>query len=144
MLDTGRHPRMGFEPRQPASHLEEVNDFTKRMQDALQEAKDDMALYYNRCHSPAPVYKPGDKVWLDASDIKTTRPSQKLSEKRLGPFSILKQVSPNAYHLKLPAAFKRLHPVFNIVKLTPYEPDPIPGRSSSPPPLPMLIDGEEE
>ena len=27
MLDTGRHPRMGFEPHQPPSHLESVNEF---------------------------------------------------------------------------------------------------------------------
>src|SRR5690242_18353325 len=66
-----------------------VNVFAKRMKDALEEAKsalvkakDDMSLYYNRRRTPAPTYKPGDKVWLDASDIKTTRPSQKLSEKR--------------------------------------------------------------
>ena len=27
MLDTGRHPRMGFELQQPLSHLESVNEF---------------------------------------------------------------------------------------------------------------------
>jgi len=39
---------------------------------------------------------------------------------------------------------KRLHPVFNIVKLTPAPIDPIPGRRAPPPPPPELIDGEEE
>ena len=38
----------------------------------------------------------------------------------------------------------RLHPVFNVVKLTPAPPDPIPGRRPKPPPPPEIIDGEEE
>jgi len=28
LLDTGRHPWMGFEPHQPPSHFEVVNEFT--------------------------------------------------------------------------------------------------------------------
>jgi hypothetical protein len=39
---------------------------------------------------------------------------------------------------------KCLHPVFNVVKLTPAPPDPIPSRHVPPPPPPELIDGEEE
>ena len=55
---------------------------------ALAKAKEDMATYYNRWHEPAPTFAPGDKVYLDASDIHTTRPSKKLSHKRLGPYVI--------------------------------------------------------
>jgi hypothetical protein len=123
-LDSGQHPRMGFEPQQP-SRLESVNEFTDRMKLALEEAKsalakakDDMARYYNQRRLPTPVYKPGDLVYLDASDIKTTRPSWKLSHRRLGPFPIERQVSRNAYRLQLPFPMRRLYPVFNIVKLT--------------------------
>jgi hypothetical protein len=54
LLDTGRHPQMGFEPHQPLSRVEVVNEFTDRMRDTLEEAKsaltkakDDMARYYN-------------------------------------------------------------------------------------------------
>jgi hypothetical protein len=50
----------------------------------------------------------------------------------------------NAYHLTLPPLMKHLHPVFNVVKLTPAPPDPIPSRHAPPPPPPELIDGEEE
>jgi len=39
LLDTGRIPRMGFEPRQDPSSLETVNKFTKRMESATEEAK---------------------------------------------------------------------------------------------------------
>src|SRR5882762_4048479 len=30
-LDSGQHPRIGFKPAQPASHLETVNEFMDRM-----------------------------------------------------------------------------------------------------------------
>ena len=46
---------------------------------ALAKSKDDMAKYYNQKRTPAPDYKPGDMVYLDSSDIQTTRPSHKLS-----------------------------------------------------------------
>jgi len=99
LLDTGRIPRMGFELRQDPSSLETVNEFTKRMEFATEEAKStickaqkDMTRYYNRRRSLAPVFQPGDQVYLDASDIKMTRPSPKLSHRRLGPFEIERQV----------------------------------------------------
>ena len=38
----------------------------------------------------------------------------------------------------------RLHPVFNVVKLTLALEDPIPGRRLLPPPLPEIIDREKE
>ena len=141
---------MGLEQHQPPSRLEAVNEFTRRMKDTLEEArsalikaKDDMARYYNRRRSPTPVYQPGDKVYLDASDIQTTRPSKKLAHRRLGPYLVERRVGLNAYHLCLPVSLQRLHPVFNVVKLTPAPPDPIPGWKSAPPPPPELIDGEE-
>ena len=84
-----------------------------------------MKRYYDRHRTPAPVFNPGDKVFLDASDIQTTRPSQKLSHRRLGPFVVEWRIGPMAYHLKLPYRMKQLHPVFNIVKLTLTPDDPI-------------------
>jgi len=61
-----------------------------------------MARFYNQWQLPTPTYQSGDKVYLDASDISTTGPSQKLSHCRLGLYVIEKQVSQNAYRLKLP------------------------------------------
>jgi len=70
---------MGFEPDQPQSRVESVNEFKDQMKDTLEEAKvalvkskDDMTLYYNRKRSPVPEFKTGDMVFLDASDIQTT------------------------------------------------------------------------
>ena len=111
---------------------------------ALTKAKDDMARYYNQRRLPAPTYKPGDMVYLDTSDISTTRPLRKLSHRRLGPFPVERQVSQHAYKLRLPFPMRRLHPVFNVVKLTTAPADPIPGRHPTPPPPPEIIGGEEE
>ena len=79
------------------------------MEDALEEAKaaltkskDDMARYYNWKWTPSPDYKPGDKVYMDASDIQTSRPSRKLSHQRLGPFPVVKKVGNGVYQLRLP------------------------------------------
>jgi len=84
MLDCGQHPRMGFEPQQP-SWVESANEFAGQMKAAMEEAKaalskakDDKARYYNQRCLPTPTYTVGDMVYLDTSDIQTTRPSQKL------------------------------------------------------------------
>ena len=51
----------------------------KEAKSAIRKAQDDMKRYYDRRRTLALVFKPGDKVFLDTSDICTTRPSQKLS-----------------------------------------------------------------
>ena len=142
---------MGFELDQRQSKVESVNEFKTRTEAALEEAKtalvkskDDMAKYYDRRRTSAPEYQPGDKVFLDASDIHTTRPSRKLSHRRLGPFPVVKKVRNGAYRLHLPPSMSRLHPIFNVVKLTLAPEDPIPGRRPPPPPLPEIINGEKE
>ena len=142
---------MGFKPDQHRSHIESVNEFKMRMEDALNEAKaalvkskDDMAKYYDWRRTPAPEYQPGDKVYLDASDIHTTRPSRKLSHRRLGPFPLVKKVGNSMYRLHLPPSMSRLHPVFNVIKLTLAPEDPIPGQRPRPPPLLEIINREKE
>jgi hypothetical protein len=54
MVNTGRHPRMGFEPQQPRSNLESVNEFTEHIALGIEEAKvvltkakDKHTMYYN-------------------------------------------------------------------------------------------------
>ena len=151
LLDTGRIPHMGFEPSQAPSRLETVSEFMEWMKSTTEEAKsaihkaqEDMMQYYNRKRSLAPIYKPGDRVYLDVSDIKTTCPSPKLSHHRLGPFEIEHQVGPLAYHLKLSHRMRQLHPVFNVVKLSTALEDLILGRKLQVPPPPIVVNGEEE
>src|SRR5215471_1786147 len=151
MLDTGQNPRMGFEPKVEPPQNKTANDFVDQMKSALDEAKsalqkskDDMAQYYNRRQEPAPKFHPGDKVFLDASDINTTRPSRKLSHCFLRPYPVEQAVGKNAYRLRLPPSMRLIHPVFNVVKLLRAPVNPIPGRRPAPPPEPEIINGEPE
>jgi hypothetical protein len=55
MVNTGRHPRMGFEPQQLRSTLELANEFAERIargikeaKAALTKAKDEHTMFYNR------------------------------------------------------------------------------------------------
>jgi len=128
-----------------------VNEFMERMRMAIEEAKsaickaqEDMKRYYDRHRTPAPVFNPGDKVFFDALDIRTMCPSQKLSHRRLGPFVVERRIGPMVYRLKLPYRMKQLHPVFNVVKLTPAPDNPITGRKMENYPPPIVIDGEVE
>ena len=82
---------------------------------ALEKSKEDMEHYYNRHCVPAPIFTPGDKVYLDASDIQTTHPSKKLANQWLGPYIVECQVGLHAYCLQLPKSISQLHPVFPVI-----------------------------
>ncbi|MBW0569940.1 hypothetical protein O181_109655 [Austropuccinia psidii MF-1] len=84
--------------------------------------------YADKRRASPPVFNPGDMVWLSSNNIKSTRPTKKLSERWLGPFQILKKVSTHAYHLKLPSQWKSIHPVFHISLLEPVKTSTIPNR----------------
>jgi len=49
-----------------------------------------------------------------------------------------------AYQLKLPLLIRKLHPIFNIVRLLATLIDYIPGWRLEPPLLSIIIDREEE
>ena len=116
----------------------------KEAKSAIRKAQDDMKRYYDCQRTLALVFQPGNKVFLDASDIHTTRPLQKLSHRRLGPFVVERWIGPMAYCLRLPYWMKQLYLVFNIVKLTLAPEDPITERKMEDHPLPIVIDGEVE
>jgi hypothetical protein len=130
-------------------HVEAVNEFTDRMKDTLSEAqatlmksKDDMARYYNQHCKPTPTFAVGEKVFLDSSDINTTRPSKKLSHHNLGLFLVVRPIGSHAYRLQLPPSMSQLHPVFHIIKLLPVPPDPM-GHHVNPPPPPTIVGGDK-
>jgi hypothetical protein len=101
-----------------------------------------MSEQANKHHTPAPVYKEGDLAWLLRRNVKTTRPSGKLDFKKLGPFKVLAKISSHAYKLDLPSSMK-IHPVFHVSLLEPVAQDPLPDQVN-PPPLPIIVEGEEE
>jgi hypothetical protein len=69
MVDTGRHPHMGFEPQQPCSTLKSANEFTEHIALGIEEAKvaltkvkDEYAIYYNLPLLPSPFHLPPPPV----------------------------------------------------------------------------------
>jgi len=91
MLNTGWNPWLGMELLRE-SHLKTLNDFASRMTaatnealSALTKAADDMAQFYNVHQKDAPLYKIGEKVWLNGQNITTSHPMWKLDHKWLGP-----------------------------------------------------------
>lgn len=122
-----------------ATRMSELHDSLKAEMEYAQARQEENT---NRHRLPAPAYKVGDKVWLKAKNIQTTRPSKKLDWKRLGRFKIKKIISPYAYELDLPTT-RKIHPVFHVSKLEPCTTDPLPGRIPPPAP-PVIVEGEEE
>ena len=97
----------------------------------------------NRSRSDAPSYAIGDHVWLSTDNLCLPRASQKLSERWLSPYSIMKLVGTNAVELHLPRSM-RIHPVVNISHVKPYR-DCLPGQPvTAPGPSIITEDCEEE
>ena len=84
----------------------------------------------------------GDKVWLEARNLKRNVINPKFAAKREGPFKVTKVLSSLSYQLEILKSWK-IHPVFHTSLLTPYKENDIHGPNFPQPP-PDLIDGEEE
>jgi hypothetical protein len=117
--------------------LEKIQEARRMAQAAITHAQ---SLYKDSpCFKP---YQEGEKVWLDARNLKMTHPSFKLSPKRYGPFLITKTISATTYALKLPSRWC-IHLVFHASLLMPYKETPIHGENFPEPP-PDLVEGERE
>lgn len=80
---------------------------------------------------------------LKAEHFCSTCPSKKLSEKNMGPFTIIAQAGTHSFTLRLPDSVRAIHPVFHVSQLKPTTPNLIPGQTQ---PLlpPVEVDGEPE
>ncbi|KAF9815633.1 hypothetical protein IEO21_04423 [Rhodonia placenta] len=90
----------------------------------------------------APVFAPGDKVWLDAPNLKLKQPSKKLSPKHLGPYAVWRKLGDLDYELVL-LKLVPVHPVFHVSLLSKYTCSDIPGQEPEEPPA-IEVEGDEE
>ncbi|KAL0177254.1 hypothetical protein M9458_026148, partial [Cirrhinus mrigala] len=135
------------------SDLPSVNEWLQRSEETwnrahihLQRAVRHQVEQANRHRRPNPEYTPGQWVWLSTRDLHLRLPSRKLSPRYVGPFKILRQITPVSFHLELPSNY-RISPTFHVLLLKPAEG---PGETTeeeegaevqTPPPI--LVDGEE-
>jgi hypothetical protein len=147
----GYHPRckvtVSTESSNPAAEnfVDTIHAIHAELKEHLQSAQERYKENHDRHTRPAPEFAVGDKVWLMRRNIRTTRPSQKLNVKRMGPFKIVKVVGDEklAYRLELPKRMGRIHSVFHVSLLEPYHENQWAGRVQEPPP-PEEIEGELE
>jgi len=85
-----------------------MKDTLEEAKSVLAKAKDDMAWYYNRRHSPAPSFSSSNMVYLDFRDIQTTCPLKKLLHLHLGPYPVKRHIGKYAYRLVLPPLMRHL------------------------------------
>ena len=155
----GYIPRSGLEPPAPWSdqtpptairEMRAADEFVKRINDLQTHLREELVWtqatqkhYADRHRAPARELRVGDKVMLNAKNIKTKRNSKGLDHKNLGPFPIKRVINNTAYELDLGRAMASVFPVFHPWLLHLVADDPLPGQRMPPPP-PVEIDEEGE
>ena len=96
--------------------MQEIHRQARR---ALENTREAMRKYYDRKATDQPTINIGELVMLNAKNIRTKRPSKKLSPKLYGPFKVLETKGNRAYKLEISPRWK-IHPVFHVSLLEPY------------------------
>jgi hypothetical protein len=120
----------------------QFSEIHTEMKDKLLEAQDRQKDNTNKSWKAHPMINIEDKVWLLRHNLKIIRSCNKRDFRRLGPFSVNKQINVVAFCLELSPPIK-IYPVFYVSLLEPYKESSIPGRFQVPPPL-IEIKGKEE
>ena len=82
-----------------ASALQEIHAYLRTEMTRAQAIQSESG---NQRRIPAPIFRAGDRVWLDARNIKTHCSTKKLDHRRLGPYEVIEVVGPSAVRLHLP------------------------------------------
>ena len=145
-LEYGRHPRAGPTLLKEATNVD-LNDIMKRRFEAQEQAKaalllaaERMKWYYDQGVQRVP-FKVGDKVLLNLRDYQKTQ--RAFNPRYEGPFEIIERLSDVTFKLKMPPAYRDIHPVFHASKLVTYNESTIPGQNP-PPPKPVTIKNTDE
>ena len=141
----------GYKPRPLPSvisetHIPVAESCIRELSEARREAlaAHDIARRVMKDRSTARFspFQKGDKVWLEAQNLRCLYENRKFAPKREGPFLISEVLSPITYRLAIPTKWK-IHNTFHASLLSPYHENNVHGPNYMRPP-PDLIEGEEE
>jgi hypothetical protein len=145
----GYHPAITIHPENDVASSY-AKDFAVNLQELhfyLQNHIKEAQIWYketaDRKQNLTPSYNIGDKAFILAKYIKTTRPTPKFSETYLGPYEIIAKSSSHGYTFRLPQHLRAIHPVFHVSQIEPHTSNPFPEWIDSLPPLIVLEDGDE-
>jgi len=108
-----------------------MQDLHRQAKQTLENTRESMKKYYDRKATAQPNIKVGDLVMLNVKNIRTKRPSKKLSPKLYGPFKVLEKKGRRAYKLEISPRWK-IHPGFQVSLLEPYRASHRPTREQPP------------
>ncbi len=91
----------------------------RRVRSALCRSRARTRRAANRHRVKAPRYVCGQKVWLSTQNLPLQVSSRKLMPRFIGPFSIVKVLSPVVVKLRLSNQLRRVHPVFHVSCIKP-------------------------
>uniref|UniRef100_A0A8C6LI56 Gypsy retrotransposon integrase-like protein 1 n=1 Tax=Nothobranchius furzeri TaxID=105023 RepID=A0A8C6LI56_NOTFU len=106
--------------------------FVRRARRAWTAAERNQQLA-DRHRRPAPVYTPGQMVWLSSRDLPIKATSKKFAPRFLGLFEIVAVPSPVTIHLDLLRSL-RIHPIFQVSLIKPVATSPLCLTPDPPPP----------
>lgn len=93
-------------------------DTRKALRRTAKQNKD----FADRHRIPAPVYAPGQKLWLSTKYIPLKAKSKKLSPRFICPFVISEVINPVVAKLKL-ASTLPIHPSFHVSQIKSFPPE---------------------
>lgn len=119
--------------------VEKLKTLREELEKHWQSAVASQVKHYNAKHQPR-EYKFRDLVLLSTKNLKLKMPSKKLSPRFIGPFRVLQRVGQQAYRLALPKQYSRIHNVFHVSLLEPWNRR---GNDTDTMPMPELEEDEE-
>ena len=124
MITGGQHPFKGIFTDKESPN-QSIEDYIRKFKEMWTQTKRNlesttkkMKQQHNKHVKPSRQYKPGDQVYLDAANVRTTCASKKLNAKFHGPFKVISTIGKSAYKLELPTGWT-IHDVFHESKLKP-------------------------
>ncbi|CEL54850.1 hypothetical protein RSOLAG1IB_11795 [Rhizoctonia solani AG-1 IB] len=150
---TGRSPFMalyGWQPTLTPSNMEtnvpEANNLANTIKKQWEEVAAALRQSKSRItegqNQEVPIsFEIGEEAWLDAKNVNLKTRSDKLTERRLGPFKVTEKISDQAYRLELPETM-RIHNIFYVGLLSKVKQNELQAWENRPPPI--TVDGEEE